>query len=149
MRSTTALIILAILLSLILGILIGMIIRTTAAPIPATVLRPDTREKVPVVTIDGVEDGHVIGTARGGVRVFLGERMIVPGASGSFRVPAGDFLKNVTTVHVPAGMHFVASKRGKKYYPVVSASAMRLAPENRVYFADHASAERAGFSPGE
>ena len=47
----------------------------------------------------------------------------------------------------PAGMHFVASRRGKKYYPVGSPAAAALKPENRVYFPDAAAAEDAGFIP--
>lgn len=48
---------------------------------------------------------------------------------------------------VPAGMYFVASNRGKKYYPVDSPAAARLKSENRVYFPDAAAAKRAGFLP--
>jgi hypothetical protein len=50
------------------------------------------------------------------------------------------------TVPVPPGMRFVASKKGKKYHAVDSASGERIAPENRVYFPDAASAERAGYA---
>ena len=40
----------------------------------------------------------------------------------------------------------VASKRGKKYYSVGSAAEESLTPDNRIYFPDAASAERAGYS---
>jgi hypothetical protein len=43
------------------------------------------------------------------------------------------------------GMKFVASKQGKKYYPVGSAQAENLKPENRLYFPDAAAAEAAGY----
>lgn len=145
MRSTTTLTVLAIILSLILGVFIGIIVRTTSIPVPPTVIREDTRKPVPVVTISGVEDNHIAGSAHGDVRVFLGDKMVIPDGSGSFRVPAGDLFQNVTTVRIPSGMHFVASKRGKKYYPVDAPAAAKLAPANRVYFQDAASAERAGY----
>ncbi|NOS67679.1 MAG: hypothetical protein HOO67_04930 [Candidatus Peribacteraceae bacterium] len=147
MRSTPALTTLAIILSLVLGVIIGLIVGTVSVPVPPTVIRDDTRALIPVVKIDGVEDGLISGSAHGDVRLFLGEKMVLPDGSGSFRVPAGDLLKNVTTVRVPSGMRFVASKRGKKYYPVASATASRLAPANRVYFPDAISAQNAGFLP--
>lgn len=46
-------------------------------------------------------------------------------------------------------MPFVASKRGKYFYPAQSKSAARLAPQNRVYFPDAASAEKAGYRRGK
>jgi len=42
-------------------------------------------------------------------------------------------------------MQFVASKRGKKYYPVRSGEAQRIVPENRVYFESALQAEGAGY----
>ncbi len=143
------LIIIVIFLALLLGGLLGRIIRITSEPVPSIMFRDDHRSLIPVVRVTGVEDGSIIGSAQGEVRVFFGDRVVIPDASGSFRVPAGDLLREVTTVRVPAGMRFVASKRGKKFYPVTSASAAKLAPQNRVYFPDEASAERAGFSSGQ
>lgn len=146
---TTILTVIAIILALIFGILLGRILGIASRPIPPTVLREDRRPTTPVVRISGIEDGFVDGSVRGDVRVFLDGKMVVTDGSGSFRVPAGDFLRNVTTVRVPAGMRFVASRRGKKYYPITSANGARLAPGNRLYFSDRESAERAGFLAGE
>lgn len=144
-----ALTILAIFFALLLGVLLGRIVMITSIPSPPTVLRDDHRPLIPVVRITGVEDGSIRGSAQGEVRVFLGDQMIVPDASGAFRVPAGDLFRQVTTVRIPSGMRFVASKRGKKFYPVTSASAAKLAPQNRVYFPDEAAAELAGFVAGK
>ncbi|PIQ75982.1 30S ribosomal protein S1 [Candidatus Peregrinibacteria bacterium CG10_big_fil_rev_8_21_14_0_10_49_24] len=41
---------------------------------------------------------------------------------------------------------FVASKSGKKYYPVDSVQGKKVKEENRVYFKDEKEAEKAGFS---
>ncbi len=54
--------------------------------------------------------------------------------------PSASSVSMTTTTMV------VASKRGKKYYPVGSAGEENLAPDNRIYFSDAASAERAGYS---
>jgi hypothetical protein len=44
-------------------------------------------------------------------------------------------------------MRFVASRRGKRYYPVSSREGERLVPENRLYFRTAEEAERAGYHP--
>ncbi|MDO8648670.1 MAG: hypothetical protein Q7R81_02705 [Candidatus Peregrinibacteria bacterium] len=138
-----------ILLTLSLGILIGRLSMWVRMPsdIPTTV-RPDVRETVPVVEIYGVRNGKVTGTAKGAVRLFLGEDLVIPDGSGAFAVVAPELLRNEVTVQVPAGMQFVASKKGKYFYRVDTAAGERIVPANRVYFPDSAAAERAGFLPG-
>ncbi len=42
---------------------------------------------------------------------------------------------------------FLASKNGKKYYPVGCKSANRIKTENRVFFESQGEAERAGYTP--
>lgn len=49
-------------------------------------------------------------------------------------------------VSVPNTGQYVASRNGKKYYPVDCKSANRIKSENRVYFATAALAEAAGYS---
>jgi len=41
---------------------------------------------------------------------------------------------------------FVASKSGKKYYPLNSAQGKKIKEENRLYFKDEKAAKAAGFS---
>lgn len=113
---------------------------------PPFVLEPDVRTRVPVVRVEGVEEGKIIGHIRGDVRVFWGEEMVIPDGSGAFRL-APDALEEEIAVAIPAGARFVASRRGKRYYPVASAMANRLAPAYRVYFRSAEEAEEAGFLP--
>lgn len=42
---------------------------------------------------------------------------------------------------------YVASKRGKKYYPANCSAAKSLKPENLIYFQTAAAAEAAGYTP--
>lgn len=102
---------------------------------------------VATVSIEAFRDGALRGTAVGPVRLFFdnGEVDIAPGGGFAAEVPA--FRVEEVTVVVPEGMRFVASKKGKKYYPVDSAGGERIVPGNRVYFTDAASAEVAGFTP--
>lgn len=50
------------------------------------------------------------------------------------------------TVEVPEGMNFVASKEGKKFYAVDSASGKKIKAEKRVYFKDEDEAKEAGYT---
>lgn len=47
---------------------------------------------------------------------------------------------------VPEGMHFVASKDGKKYYAVDSAAGKKIKGDKRIYFADEEEAKEAGYA---
>ena len=113
MRSTI-LTLLAIVLALALGILLGCIFSITWRTIPPTILREDTRPIIPVIMITGVQNGSLTGIMRGDVRFFVRDTQVLPSASGSLKAPAGSLLKKLTTVKVPAGMKFAASKRGTK-----------------------------------
>ena len=106
---------------------------------------PDERAGVPVVQLSGVQDGNLQGTISGDVRFFLGEEQVFPAGDGSVDTAVGSFFTNEVVIRVPAGMQFVASKRGKYYYPVLSANGENLAPANRMYFRTAAEAEAAGF----
>jgi len=111
------------------------------------VLREDEHAKVPVVQLKGVRDGNLHGQMLGEVRFFLGSSQVLPHGDGTFLVPADVLLTHEITVLVPEGMSFVASKRGKRYYPVLSSQAQRLVPENRIYFENEDEAQRAGYLP--
>ncbi len=109
-------------------------------------LEPDTRPLVPVVHIEGLDGGKIVGRINGEVRVFFGDMMVIPDGSGAFRI-AEDLLVEETAILVPDGMQFVASRKGKKYYSVTSPMSERIKPENRVYFSTAAEAEVSGFLP--
>ncbi|ALM09450.1 MAG TPA: hypothetical protein DEB30_05715 [Candidatus Peribacter riflensis] len=134
------------LLALVCGYLLGRLIteRRSLPDTPITV-RDLSQPIVPTIHLDGVFNGQLKGTMLGEARLFLGSKHIVPDLSGSFLVPAGTLLTNNVEITVPAGMRFVASKRGQKYYPVDSASASALSPANRVYFRTAEEAEGAGY----
>lgn len=112
-------------------------------------LRPDARPGIAVVRLEGIRDGALSGTMSGDVRLFAGADLVLPAASGAFRITDRSLLTNIVTVRAPEGMRFVASRRGEKYYPVGSPEGDRLAPENRIYFRDGAAAESAGYARGE
>lgn len=139
----------AIALTFVLGGLTGSIATAwlSASDVPLQIV-DDTSSggDVSVVHIDGIRNGALVGTVSGEVRLVGGENFVDVAADGTFTIKDTKILTNVIQIQVPEGMHFVASKRGKKYYPVNSASAQNLSLENRIYFPDEQSAQKAGYS---
>lgn len=107
---------------------------------------PDTREGEPVVSVQGIVNGELLLKATGDVRIVAGDQPIQPDAQGMVRMRDRALLTNRIEIVIPAGMRFVASKRGQKYYAVDASAAQGIVPENRVYFPDAAAAENAGYT---
>lgn len=110
------------------------------------VILPDGRAVAPTVAVEGIVDGALLLRTAGGVRILAGNKAVQADANGLVRVEDKALLTNKVNIQVPAGMRFVASKRGQKYYPVNASAAQGIVPENRVYFPDEDSARKAGFS---
>jgi len=108
-------------------------------------VKEETRSPEPTVILEGLRDGKIVGSMNGGVRMWVGEMQVLPDEEGDFAVDPGPLLVNSISVLVPEGMQFVASRRGKKYYPVLAGEAHDIVPENRVYFISAADAEEAGY----
>ena len=113
---------------------------------PPVVLR-GSGSAVAAVSIERFRDGALRGHAAGPVRLFLGGKAVDVAPDGAFAADVPALRVEEVGVAVPEGMAFVASRKGKKYYKVDSSSGERIAPQNRVYFRDEASAEAAGFLP--
>lgn len=139
-----AVLILAITLNFSVGALAA---KRYTGDVPPLALVDDIRDPAPTVRIDGVRNGKLEGEILGDARFIVGGEMVVPTA-GQFAVNASSVLINRITVHVPEGMRFVASKKGKYYYTVTSAKGENLSPTNRVYFATEEDAANAGFTRG-
>ena len=136
------------LLIFFLGYTLGQFVMSAKIQdVPLSIVE-DTRQLVPVVDLRGVTDGKLEGMLKGDVRLFLGNEPVLTNGSGAFKVPADYLFINYVRVTVPEGVQFVASKRGKNYYPVSSSAGEKIIPENRVYFPDARSAENAGFKRG-
>lgn len=106
---------------------------------------PDSRPLVPTLVLRGIRDGQLWGAVAGDLRLFVGDVQVHVPASGTLLAPAGVLLTHERTLRVPQGMRYVASRKGSRFYPVESAPAQRIAPQNRVYFPDAASARAAGY----
>lgn len=104
---------------------------------------PDTRPPIPTIHIRGIQNGLLHGKIIGNARVVFQQTVLTQ--SGIFAIDSSPLLRNEISVVVPAWAQFVASKKGKKYYPVFSAAGQRIAPANRVYFRTEEEAMRAGY----
>jgi hypothetical protein len=127
------------------GVLTGLVGSLAVREVPVAV-RPGSGATVVAVMFEGFRDGLLRGRSAGPVRLFAGEEAVEVAADGSFAFDHPGFHIEEVTVPVPVGMKFVASRKGKKFYSVTSAAGARIAPGNRVYFRDEASAGAAGFS---
>ena len=105
----------------------------------------DVSQRVPTVVIESAPAGVFRGSIIGSGRLLLGNNTVTVDGSRHFTGVMAGSLPREVTVMVPEGMQFVASKSGKKYYPVTSAMGDRILPQNRVYFHDVHAAEVAGY----
>lgn len=117
--------------------------RQIALRAPSITFVSDTRPPVPTVQITGIRNGLLHGRILGSARFVLGSTVLTE--SGVFALEAGPLLHNEIAVVIPDGAQFVASKRGKNAYPVFSAAAEKLSPDNRIYFATESQALDAGY----
>lgn len=106
-------------------------------------LQEDKRPAVPTVSIEGIRNGMLHGSIIGSARVFIGDEYFVQ--SGVFVMDASSLFTNEILLVVPDGAEFVASKRGKKYYPVFSSAGENITPQNRIYFSSTEEAEKSGY----
>lgn len=105
--------------------------------------------EIPVITLETIENGELKGTVRGNARIVVknSEVKILP--EGSFSTSVIDILPMLKMLPAPEGAQFVASKAGKKYYPLDSPSAFGLAPKNRVFYSTEEEAQKAGKVKGK
>ena len=138
-------------LTLSLGYLLGTFVlrvEEAVSPAPITSHHRDIHRRAPIVHIEEIHNGTIVGIVGTGARLVIGETVIVPLPNRRFAIDASPFLVNIVDMPVPAGMLYVASSRGKNYYPVDSSAGQNLSPANRIYFKSGADAERAGYKRG-
>lgn len=139
-------------LVLLLGYSLGafaLLMEEVGAPAPITVLPHDIHRRAPFVRVQEINDGRIIGTVGTGARLMIGDAVIVPHPNRTFAIDAAPFLVNIINVPVPRGTAYVASRKGKNYYPVDSSAGQKLTPENRLYFRSAAEAEAMGYVRGK
>ncbi len=110
--------------------------------------------KISTVEFTGTQAGFLEGKVSGNpARILYGKTGAAEVQVGkTFQIPltqAATVKKTAagaqTAATAPLEAAFVASRRGKYYYPAQSKEGQKLSPKNRVFFKDAAEAEAAGF----
>jgi len=133
---------------LCLGYLIGRLttdIEINNNPPPIIPLSFDINQKVPYVKINKITNNIMEGWILDkDVRLVVGEKLVEIQSDRTFQVDVQKII-NIIDIHIPAGMNYLASKKGKKYYSVYSKSGAKIKPANRIYFKTEQDAIQAGF----
>ncbi len=111
---------------------------------------PQNHEKIPLINFLKIENGVMYGkTGEKEVRFIVGEDSIFGSNGGEFQFPVDEILPMLKSLPAPDDMQFVASKRGKRYWPLDAPQAFLLAPQNRIFFKTPEEAEEQGYKKGE
>lgn len=124
------------------GFLSGKLTTDNRQPIT---LQKDQRPLIPTINIEGIRNGLLYGSIKGSARIVIGSEILTQ--SGVFALDASSLLFNEVAIIIPDNAQFVASNRGKKYYPVFSSAGERITPKNRLYFETKREVEAAGYLP--
>lgn len=119
-------------------------VETTSAPPPVNSVFRDLNHRAPIVHIQEINRGNIIGTVGTGARLVIGEEAIVPSIDRTFEIAASPFLVNIVNVQIPRDAKFVASKKGRKYYSVES-NAWRSLRSELLFFRSSLEAEKLGY----
>lgn len=139
-------------LSFLLGTVVGLqISQRTRDIVEPRIVLDAPRQYVPSIIFRERDGNTVIGEVHGtgAVRIFANDKQVLIDGSGAFRASLGSSDNVFNNVVIPANALFVASSRGKYYYPVTSSKGQGLSPKYRLYFQSAEAAERAGYKRGQ
>lgn len=134
--------------ALCVAYLLGRVMSVVAVHSEPIHILPDHRPLSTTVVLQSWDNGMLRGAMLGSGRLLVGNRAVVINGSGAFAVrlelPKAAPAQGAATGY---GGGFVASSRGKKYYPARSPAAEKLSPKYLRHFATKAEAEAAGYTP--
>lgn len=134
---------------LILGVIIGkyqermLLNEKNAVLIP---LEQDLNAEVPTVKILGLKDGTLVGmTNSAELRLTTETQIALVDDNLNFELKFNDLLRKNLLFYVPENMNYLASSQGKKFYNIYDSQAVKIAPQNRVFFTTREDALSAGY----
>ena len=134
---------------LFLGIFVGIILenfRQSEQKIYNFSETEISEKTIPVLTFFQIENGELSGKiTEGEARIQIENSEISTIKPGEFSMNITEILPMLREIPHPENMKFVASKRGKKYYPIDSPRAFLVTVKNRVFFKTREEAEKKGF----
>lgn len=129
-------------LALCAAYMLGRVLTSASgAHVPLRTIQ-DFRPQSATVVLTSWNNGTLRGVVHGSGRIVVGNRATAVNGSGAFALQL-DLPKAAPAAY---GGGFVASSRGKKFYPAGSPAAAKLSPKNIIYFATRAEAEAAGYT---
>lgn len=135
-----------IFLSLFLGILIGILISQINNYKNRSDINIQNIEenKIPVLIFEKIENGILFGEIKNQESriIIKNETNII---NGKFNFSVEEILPNLKTLPAPQNTKFVASKRGKYFYPLDSPRAFLIAIKNRIFFKTKEEANKNGY----
>ena len=139
---------LLILLIFGLGISIGSIAQFAMLQKPTTLKRQNNYqpETLPTLELTKIENGILIGKTNQQVRMISLENNQIISAENDFKIDITPLLPRLQIIPHPDDMQYVASKRGKYYWPLDSIEAHQIKWSNRVFFKNNGEAEASGYS---
>jgi len=134
---------------LFLGIFVGIILenfRQSEQKIYNFSQTEISEKNIPVITFFQIENGEISGKiTEGEARIQIEDSEISIVKDEKFTLDIRKILPMLKEIPHPKDMKFVASKRGKKYYPIDSPRAFLVTLKNRVFFKTREEAEAKGF----
>ena len=134
---------------LFLGIFVGIILenfRQSEQKIYNFSQTEISEKNIPVITFFQIENGEISGKiTEGEARIQIEDSEISIVKDEKFTLDIRKILPMLKEIPHPKDMKFVASKRGKKYYPIDSPRAFLVTLKNRVFFKTREEAEEKGF----
>lgn len=104
---------------------------------------------VPLIQIDEIKDGKLVGIVNDPrIRIRSGKNIAFLDEEKKFEIDITHLGISGSAEEkgkVPEGAKFVASKKGKYFYVLDSASAKRLSPKNLLFFTTKEEAVKAGY----
>lgn len=138
---------------LMLAVSVGSIVQDSLSQKPAELeqIGEETRvAKVPTIVLEKTENGILFANITGGdARIIVSDNEEVVTGQGSVEVDITPVLPTLKMIPHPEGMQYVASKRGKYYWPLDGIEAHQIAWANRTFFASSEDAEIAGYIYGK
>ena len=146
-----ALFVISLMTSFALGLFAGVIfnrIEELENRGPIEVVKAN-HERIPLIHFERIENGIMYGkTGEKELRFIVGENSIYSSFGGEFSFPVSEFLPMLKKIPSPEGALFVASKRGKRYWPLDAPEAFLLSEKNRIFFTSEEEAQNAEFKKG-
>lgn len=100
---------------------------------------------VPVLIFEFIENGVLyIAKNNTEIRIKIKNEMFIATDKNNFKIPLTEILPMLKTVPAPEGMFWVASKRGKTYWPLDAPQAFLISVKNRQFYKTEEEAILAG-----